>query len=1592
MAKNISGWRIEAGPRAAAPYRVRSSERARPRLDQWKIEAAPATPIGPPTWREQVEQRARASGVAIGSEQEALGRRALLGGAVFGLGGESIGEEIGLTAEEKLAGEKPGPLRREAARIAGAGIAGALTPLPGVGTLARAGWTAAGAGAADVAGLVTDNPIIKLAAALGLPLLGLRALNRVADLKAPKVAEAPPAPTVGARGVFRVPPKEPIELSEEVSPPQFEPRAIPPEAVAMAAKPLDLSAKSMAYRDGYMHGRGHPALTPTSEAAWRESLADAGHEPKDIAQWVVGHKEGNKLFKGMAIPRTAETAPKPPAPIELTEEMVAPVEAKSPPIKPTLEGQAIRKEQADRASQWMKVESGADLIPDPDSVPNVPGMVYYAKPEALKIDPERFQYKLGTDLRTGAGRVMRKAKVWNEEAAGVITAWRDKIGDLYVVNGHHRLALYKQLAKEGKEIPPRLRVQVLNEGESFPGALANGIDESEAKVRGALQSIFEQHGTPVDAATIIREKGITPAQLEEIGMDLGDKTAEQAVAIARLDDFLFRELQLGRLDEGRAAMIGREVPERAGQIAAYKLMKKLEDEEGRVDPRRFEKVIRFTKGAETVGEQGGLFTPAQMQSSLAIEKAEIAEYLERKLRTEKRVFGGAVRQQGLLEAGGTAVDVARGKQISADAGTLMSALETFGYNPETKTSEVLNGLARELHGASKAKRAQILSGAYEGAIVALQEDLAAQNIQVGKLAETGVARPPEGGLFGRGGGEGTNLSGGLLPGIERIPAAIEAIGKSPQLQRARYELMAKFAPDKISEAARAFHGNMRTTLAEGAASAYVSREWIAPLHSYFQELAKSVPTKQILKDFYGSIQRGDAFPDYLKDLESWREPIRDAFDHRFNLINSLRDGWLRYRQNYLPNLFKDPKAVEAYIESVQPRTIRGTSGFFKRQEFSFEELIDKFESAFENPADTIFARLLDEDRFYMGQKLFQQGTDNGTIKLTQGDAPRHWDRINDRIAEVVQTDPETGTRKLTGVYYAQKDMARLMNNFFAPSPDQSILYRWVHTPMAQANALRVAVGGFHYLFETASAMAMEPGIDFADAFGALFEGRLRDAAIATGRLTKDVLTAPAKPYQYYKIGKAAQKSLLSGEPGDVARAVIEAGGRFTSERGLDSLAHSSEAIIRQMLPPSVPERMITAISKPLMKYYVPRIKIGAFYKVAERQLQEAANKGVEVDAGQYRRILQDSWEHVDNTLGQMVRDNLAFSPGMKGTLGLGINFPGWNIGSYRLLYNAHKAAAKLLTGQAGKVGTLEKLSLGQVAGTFMMGAVVNILTQYALTGKGPQGPLDLLAPQDGGTLPSGKPSRVIWPSYIWGWIKAHTSPVATIGNKLSIVMDVLRDFVSNKNFRGIEIYDPTRAWPVKAGQFVGYEAKQALTPFAVGAYQRATEKGPAGIAMSALGINPASAQIGQSADESLMQTYLARRYSNVRTAEQAERGDIKRKFLQSWRGGKRPEAVALMKDALTGRQVTFRQAEQWRREAVEHPDAVQFKRLTPEEAIEVYTVAGPENRRRYRSLLVGKVFGAGGEKLRKLRDSGQLQRLKDMLRQAPTVPASAPVS
>ncbi|HUT62212.1 MAG TPA: hypothetical protein VNA25_30605, partial [Phycisphaerae bacterium] len=565
-----------------------------------------------------------------------------------------------------------------------------------------------------------------------------------------------------------------------------------------------------------------------------------------------------------------------------------------------------------------------------------------------------------------------------------------------------------------------------------------------------------------------------------------------------------------------------------------------------------------------------------------------------------------------------------------------------------------------------------------------------------------------------------------------------------------------------------------------------------------------------------------------------------------------------------------------------------------------------------------------------------------------------------------------GTVKIPGVtqlgsYFAPEPVAKLLNNHLSPGlrGNRNMIVRGLFSGLRHlGNTLiqaELSLSAFHGFNTTFDVMGTQLGLGLRE----LFTKNQRLLGLA------DIATVPTAPvtnlWRGHKLMKAYRQQLETIEDPrlrQMVRAVVGAGGRgrmdpLYHERAIRALVRSVHDVVHGKalkkvsgavrLPFNTLRAGLEVVSKPLMEWLVPHQKMGAFYMLAEHEMQRLQDG--QIDDEQFHERLAQSWDNVDNRMGQLVYDNLFWSRALRDSLFLGIRSVGWNLGSFREFGGG--AADIFTTGRRVREGDVAlSQKTAYTIGVAIVYGITGAVITYLLTGEPPEEPEDYFFPKTGKKNPDGTAERLVLPIYAkdwWAWAK---KPVDTAKNKLNPTLHAIADAWMNKDFFGTEIRHKDDPWIAQLVDTAEYFAGRFL-PFAAQNYQRMRREGSgrwraAGLSVS--GIRKAPQYITLTPAKQLALEYLiARLPQGARTKEDFEkakaRKDIKRKYragaLSKAQAQKQAKGIGLAPAAIN-RLMRDLAHTQWQET---------FRRLSFAEAVNVYQLASDEERAKVRSIL-----------------------------------------
>jgi len=386
------------------------------------------------------------------------------------------------------------------------------------------------------------------------------------------------------------------------------------------------------------------------------------------------------------------------------------IPAPSAPPTPEAAAAALQQAQAELvvATQRLQSEAAKEVVTAPEvaAVPQgqLPGMNQPAYEQVATIPtgdaavaPKVFQYKAEGQTATGRSGSLAEESVYDPRYAGVISVWRDKLGELgpvnqiYIANGHNR---HELAVRSGF---PMINVQFIE-----------AATAAEARVVAALQNIKDDRGTAVDAGKLLRDTGMSIEDLRLQNVNLNGKLASEGVALSRLPQWLFDKAATGSLPTPKAVALGSaegvddaiisDVAKQAiaGKWSAEKIVQAMQE-------------AKFASTSTGGGDAGPVLPGFEemLKTSNVVALIDIRTAAFNKLSGEMRALTAAsqAKNTSYLEAAGNTINVEgsqAARKMAAEAVAVFNRVTAY----EGPVRNILNELAAQLpEGAGRSKAA-----------------------------------------------------------------------------------------------------------------------------------------------------------------------------------------------------------------------------------------------------------------------------------------------------------------------------------------------------------------------------------------------------------------------------------------------------------------------------------------------------------------------------------------------------------------------------------------------------------------------------------------------------------------------------------------------------------------------------------------------------------------------------------------------------------------------------------------------------------------------------------------------------------------------
>lgn len=314
-------------------------------------------------------------------------------------------------------------------------------------------------------------------------------------------------------------------------------------------------------------------------------------------------------------------------------------------------------------------------------------------PDQLLVDPERFQFKSGTDqsgVVTAAETTA--ATTFDRRLSGKVLVYEDLDGKLYIADGHQRLGIARR-ALAGGQAPE----SVLLDG--FRLRAADGVTPERARAIAGVKNVAEGSARPMDAAKVFRELGDTG--FEDLGMppiSARSALARQGKALAKLSDESFQAVVNEIIPERYGAIVGDMIQGGDRQLAAIKVLARAEPA-NEVQARAIVEQVRQAGFTESTHDLFGA-----VAESLVVERARVLDAAISRLRKDRATFNTLIQREGAIAQAGNVLAQEANRAVVEDSDRLITELTRLA-NADPRISDALNAAAREVAAGKSPKLA-----------------------------------------------------------------------------------------------------------------------------------------------------------------------------------------------------------------------------------------------------------------------------------------------------------------------------------------------------------------------------------------------------------------------------------------------------------------------------------------------------------------------------------------------------------------------------------------------------------------------------------------------------------------------------------------------------------------------------------------------------------------------------------------------------------------------------------------------------------------------------------------------------------------------
>jgi len=762
------------------------------------------------------------------------------------------------------------------------------------------------------------------------------------------------------------------------------------------------------------------------------------------------------------------------------------------------------------------------------------------------------------------------------------------------------------------------------------------------------------------------------------------------------------------------------------------------------------------------------------------------------------------------------------------------------------------------------------------------------------------------------------LNASVVPGAKAISNFIDRDVVKPIKGKISFFSKAKFlvknwlnppSDKKIKEATQIFLRQMKADIQQ-----FKDQLWntMDKRLKWWEKVPEEAKLTFINKVEKGTITTKD-FLEFGKDKAKVFADIAKEYRERLDKIYNLQKKYgdkISYIENYFPHIWEKPKEAQRFISSYIRKI--GKPAFMKKRYYDF--IKDGMEAGLKlrttNPEELVIMREIGGYQYLKIKEFLNRMKEQGWLKFNKGlkRPPFGWKAL-DRNALKVYFPTEKGVVQ-AGEWIMPEPAANVVNNYLSPSLWSSPewygkVFRGFMKSKNMVVTVKLGLSTFHMVETTMSDLATNLTIALKKAGRKDFKGFLRTLA-----------KTPIGPIESMRAGRiieAWEKGPKTDWEKQAVNLIKRAGGRPRMsniwriqaekqwKKAIDEFKTGNPigGTIR-----IIPE-ILEAIQAPILDWYVPRLKVSNFLRLAKDYIAAHPN----ISEHELDKYLTKLWDSIDNRFGQLVYDNLFWKRWIR-DLGVASSLSmGWNLGTIREFGGGALDFAKFIAKIATKQGKAEITDrmIYSITYPLVFGTLGGLIT-YISTGKSPKELLDYFYPKTGNKNPDGSDERLQMPTMmkeffssksalqkygiikgtaIYAWHK--TNPLISIG----------WDILANKNFYGVEIRDENAPAVKQAKQIAEYFGKEALAPISISGYLRQKKISGKSSIVPFIGFTPAPKYITETPIQSKIYVLYSKRFGGrVKTKEEWKKTQVKSEIRMLYLQGKNKEMKEKLKEAI----------------------------------------------------------------------------------------------